>query len=48
MTLIKVIASVKGVSNLVSAKTETTEKLLRHHKTALNGYTMLMKVVANK
>ena len=41
-TIIKVVISGKGLSNLVSAKTETTEKLLRWHKTGSNGYTSLI------
>ena len=41
-TIIKVVSSGKGVSNLVSAKTETTEKLLRWHKTGSNGYISLI------
>ena len=41
-TIIKVVSSGKGVSNLVSAKTETTEKLLRWHETGSNGCTSLI------
>ena len=45
--LIKVVASGKGLSNLVSAKTGTTEKLLRGYKTGSNCKTPLIKVITN-
>ena len=35
------------VSNLVSAKTETAEILLRWYKTASNGLSTLIKVITN-
>ena len=47
MAVIKVASTVKGLSNFVSAKTETTEKLLRWFKTGSNGKKLLIKVITN-
>ena len=47
MTLIKVVTNGYGISNLVSAETETTEKLMRLYKTASNDKTTLRKVITN-